>query len=88
MGQWDVPIVMGCYLVWLGLWTCLLYQAVHPLIGVVAWGVALAQITWHYQLIKSRGRDTCFRAFRMNHWLGFTAFAALCASALFAKLGN
>ena len=82
MGQWDVPIVMGCYLMWLSLWTILLYRTVLPMIGAWALGLAVLQIAWHYRLIRTRERDTCFRAFRMNHWLGFTAFAALLISAL------
>ena len=35
---------------------------------------ALAQVAWHHRLIKDRTRDGCFKAFRQNHWLGFTVF--------------
>jgi 4-hydroxybenzoate polyprenyltransferase len=37
----------------------------------------LAQAAWHYGLIRSRSRDGCFKAFRLNHWLGFTVFAGI-----------
>ena len=36
--------------------------------------VAAAQAAWHYTLIKDRSRDGCFKAFRLNHWLGFAVF--------------
>ena len=38
---------------------------------------ALAQVRWHYRLIRDRSRDGCFKAFRLNHWLGFTLFAGI-----------
>jgi 4-hydroxybenzoate polyprenyltransferase len=41
--------------------------------------VALAQVIWHWRLIKDRTRDGCFKAFRLNHWLGFTVFAGTVA---------
>jgi 4-hydroxybenzoate polyprenyltransferase len=39
--------------------------------------VALAQVLWHFTLIRKRARDACFKAFRVNHWLGFTVFAGI-----------
>jgi 4-hydroxybenzoate polyprenyltransferase len=30
---------------------------------------------WHFTLIRDRSRDGCFRAFRLNHWVGFAVFA-------------
>ena len=43
-------------------------------LGVV---VVLAQVVWHATLIKDRTRDGCFKAFRANHWVGFTLFTAI-----------
>ena len=42
-------------------------------------GLALAAgiAAWHYTLIRERSREGCFRAFRLNHWLGFAVFAGL-----------
>ena len=37
--------------------------------------MAAAQAAWHWTLIRGRGREGCFRAFRANHWLGFAVFA-------------
>jgi 4-hydroxybenzoate polyprenyltransferase len=77
LGRADVPAVTGFYLVFLAIWTAALWAVVNP--GV--WGAmlvaALAQVVWHYSLIKDRTRDGCFKAFRLNHWLGFTVFAGV-----------
>jgi 4-hydroxybenzoate polyprenyltransferase len=39
--------------------------------------VAAAQAVWHYRLIRRREREGCFRAFRLNHWIGCALFAGL-----------
>ena len=77
LGDCDVAAVTSFYLVFLGIWTAALWGRVHP--GV--WGamliVALGQVVWHHRLIKDRTRDGCFKAFRLNHWLGFTVFVGV-----------
>lgn len=77
LGRADVPAITGFYLVFLGSWTALLWGQVNP----VVWGamllVALAQVVWHWRLIKDRTREGCFKAFRLNHWLGFTVFVGV-----------
>ena len=35
------------------------------------------QALWHFGMIYRRERAGCFRAFRMNHWLGATVFAGI-----------
>ena len=47
-------------------------------------GIALAavQALWHWRLIRERTREGCFKAFRLNHWLGFTVFAGVVAGYL------
>ena len=39
--------------------------------------IAAAQVVWHYLLIRDRSREGCFKAFRENHWLGFSVFAGV-----------
>jgi 4-hydroxybenzoate polyprenyltransferase len=39
--------------------------------------VAAAQAAWHFVLIRQRTREGCFKAFRLNHWLGLTLFAGV-----------
>jgi 4-hydroxybenzoate polyprenyltransferase len=41
------------------------------LLGLAA---AAVQAGWHYTLIRERSREGCFKAFRLNHWLGGTVF--------------
>jgi 4-hydroxybenzoate polyprenyltransferase len=74
LGRWDVTGVMAFYLIHLASWTWLglrLGLGRWFLLGIAA---ALAQVAWHYLLIKDRSRDGCFKAFRENHWLGFAVF--------------
>jgi 4-hydroxybenzoate polyprenyltransferase len=77
LGNRDVPLVMSFYLVFLAIWTAALWSSVNPW----AWGamlvVALAQVVVHHRLIKDRTREGCFKAFRLNHWLGFTVFVGV-----------
>ena len=40
-------------------------------------GVAAAQALWHSTLIRRRTREGCFKAFRLNHWLGFAVFCGV-----------
>ncbi len=80
LGRFDVAGVMMSYLLFLGLWAWLLRD--EPGFGVIALGLgaALAQAVWHWRLIRHRERDGCFKAFRLNHWLGFAVFAGVALS--------
>lgn len=44
---------------------------------LIVFVLTLGQVVWHWLLIRSRSREGCFKAFRLNHWLGFTLFAGL-----------
>lgn len=79
LGDADVPAITTFYLVFLGSWTAVLWGQVNPLVWAAMLLVALAQVAWHWQLIKDRTREGCFKAFRLNHWLGFTVFAGTVA---------
>jgi 4-hydroxybenzoate polyprenyltransferase len=77
LGRWDVAGVMGFYAAYLALWTWLglgLGLGGWFLLGIAA---AAAQALWHYTLIRARSRPGCFKAFRLNHWLGFAVFAGV-----------
>ena len=74
LGRFDVAAVMGFYAVHLGAWAWLglsLGMGGWFLLGMAA---AAAQAVWHFTLIRERDRDGCFKAFRLNHWLGFAVF--------------
>ena len=80
LGTRDVSAVMASYVVYLSIWALALVQYGVGAIFYIAFIPALAQVLWHYRLIRGRSRDGCFRAFRLNHWLGFTVFAGIAAS--------
>jgi 4-hydroxybenzoate polyprenyltransferase len=77
LGSWDVAAIMLFYLVFLGSWWWLLAEVPRSPWLWLAWGLALAQVAWHYTLIRQRSREGCFKAFRLNHWLGATVFAGV-----------
>jgi 4-hydroxybenzoate polyprenyltransferase len=82
LGRWDVVAVLSFYLVQLAIWS----WAIVPQPNAWAWWlgvvVVLAQVVWHATLIKDRTREGCFKAFRANHWVGFTLFAAVVAGSV------
>jgi 4-hydroxybenzoate polyprenyltransferase len=82
LGRYVVAGVMAFYAAYLGVWA-----VAGPRLGFgwayfgglsVAAGLAL----WHFALIRTRSREGCFRAFRLNHWLGFAVFAGVAVDAL------
>lgn len=79
LGRADVAAVMLCYAAYLSIWAIALAGRI-PLVAI-ALGVAAAtaQALWHYTLIRERNREGCFKAFRVNHWLGFAVFAGIVA---------
>ncbi|MEO7241531.1 MAG: 4-hydroxybenzoate octaprenyltransferase [Variovorax sp.] len=80
LGRFDVVAVMASYVTFLVLWTVASRtshaNAAGPLY-VTGLALALAQVIWHWRLIRERSREGCFKAFRLNHWLGFALFAGI-----------
>ena len=79
LGQWDVAAVMFFYVAFLAVWGVVLDASEKPLL-LVGLAVAALQAAWHFWLIKDRTRDGCFKAFRLNHWVGFAAFMGVALS--------
>jgi 4-hydroxybenzoate polyprenyltransferase len=80
LGQWDVAAIAGFYAAFLALWALLLDA---PERGAWLWAGlvgAAAQAMWHVWLIRDRSREGCFKAFRLNHWVGLSVFAGLVLS--------
>jgi 4-hydroxybenzoate polyprenyltransferase len=75
LGRWDVPAVMVFYSIYLVIWLLPLASIGRLAIILIVSAVAIVQVVWHYTLIRTRTREGCFTAFRVNHWLGFTLFA-------------
>ena len=80
LGRFDVTGVMLSYLIFLSIWAFALMERAQSAIFLIAIGLALLQALWHGWLIRKRERDGCFKAFRLNHWLGFTVFAGIALS--------
>ena len=77
LGRFDVAAVMAAYGIYLVSWSLLGRSLGLGRIFLIGMGIAALQAIWHYSLIRTRTRDGCFRAFRLNHWLGFTVFAGV-----------
>jgi len=79
LGQWDVAAVMFFYAVFFAVWGVVLEASDKPLL-LAGLAAAALQAAWHFWLIKDRTRDGCFKAFRLNHWVGFAAFVGVALS--------
>jgi 4-hydroxybenzoate polyprenyltransferase len=77
LGAYDVAAVMGFYAIHLLSWAWLLAPASLGWPFAVSLGLAGLQALWHFRLIRQRERAGCFKAFRLNHWLGATVFAGI-----------
>lgn len=82
LGRWDVAAVMVCYALYLLIWAWALAGRSSPVLWMGALALAAGQALWHGWLIRGREREACFKAFRLNHWLGFTVFAGVALSGL------
>jgi 4-hydroxybenzoate polyprenyltransferase len=82
LGRWDVPAIMAFYVVYLLIWSAV----VAPVLSSAWWWagvvVATGQVVWHFRMIRHRSRDGCFKAFRLNHWVGLALFAGIFAGLL------
>ena len=77
LGRFDVAAVMLSYLIFLAVWTVALWPVAQSAVYQAASLMALLQALWHGWLIRKRQREGCFKAFRLNHWLGMTMFVGI-----------
>ena len=77
LGRFDVAAVTLSYLIYLSIWALALTNNAQSDIYLIAIGIAGLQALWHVWLIRFREREACFRAFRLNHWLGLTVFTGV-----------
>ena len=81
LGRFDVAAIMLFYGIYMLIW---LFAGLPPAAGaikLIVFVLMSAQIIWHWQLIRHRSREGCFKAFRLNHWLGFTLFIGIAVAA-------
>jgi 4-hydroxybenzoate polyprenyltransferase len=77
LGRADVAVVMLCYGAALAIWALVMADRIPLAVILLTVAAAAAQALWHYTLIRDRSREGCFKAFRVNHWFGFTLFAGV-----------
>ena len=77
LGRWDVAAVMGFYAAYLLSWAILGRALGLGTVFLMGIATAAVQAGWHYALIRTRTREGCFKAFRLNHWLGFAVFVGV-----------
>ncbi|MCW5631053.1 MAG: 4-hydroxybenzoate octaprenyltransferase [Rhodoferax sp.] len=77
LGRYDVAAVMAFYAIHLVLWTVLVWPLVGSAWFILGVAVAAVQAAWHGWLIRDRQREPCFKAFRLNHWVGFAVFCGV-----------
>ena len=75
LGRFDVAGVMAFYAVYLVSWALIGRALGLGLVFLAGMAAAAVQVGWHFAWIRGRSREGCFRAFRLNHWLGFAVFA-------------
>jgi 4-hydroxybenzoate polyprenyltransferase len=80
LGRWDVPAIAVFYLAYLLSWAWLLDIESRGFWLGLGLAAAAAQVLWHLALIRDRSRDGCFKAFRLNHWIGLSLFAGVALS--------
>jgi 4-hydroxybenzoate polyprenyltransferase len=81
LGDHDVKAIMLFYAAYIVVWGCVLNATEQPWLAAGLLAAAL-QAAWHYVLIKDRTREGCFKAFRLNHWVGFALFAGVALNSL------
>ncbi len=77
MGRFDVLIISLCYLFYISFMAVAGVLYAYSAIYFIALAVAAVLALWFIALIRERKREDCFKAFRLNHWLGFTVFAGV-----------
>jgi 4-hydroxybenzoate polyprenyltransferase len=77
LGRFDVAGVMFSYAAYLAIWAALGLQLGLNWLYFAGLAVAAGIAGWHFTLISTRTREGCFRAFRLNHWIGFVVFVGV-----------
>ncbi len=85
LGRFDVAGVMAFYALFVAIWAVIGLRLHFG--GLYFSGLAAAALIalWHWTLIRDRSRDGCFRAFRLNHWIGFVVLAGIVADHAFRQ---
>lgn len=77
LGNLDIFAVALFYAIFLLIWGVALFKPPVLSVFLLALGSSSGQALWHVWLIRHRAREACFKAFRLNHWIGFTLFVGI-----------
>ena len=77
LGRFEVAAVMLFYAAYLVSWALIGRSLGLGAVFMLGMAAAAAQVAWHFTLIRQRSRDGCFKAFRLNHWVGFAVFCGV-----------
>jgi 4-hydroxybenzoate polyprenyltransferase len=77
LGRFDVLGVMAFYTAYLAIWAAIGRSLGLGKVFTAGIFIAAMQALWHFTLIRRRERDGCFKAFRLNHWVGAAVFAGV-----------
>jgi len=77
LGQYDVAGVAVFYALYLAVWATAGWRLGLGMFYLSGLAIAAAMAVWHIWLIRDRSRDGCFKAFRLNHWLGLAVFSGV-----------
>ena len=80
LGNLDIVAVALFYAIFLLIWSVALFKPPVLSIFLLALGLSSGQALWHVWLIRRREREACFKAFRLNHWIGVTLFVGIAGS--------
>jgi 4-hydroxybenzoate polyprenyltransferase len=82
LGRFDVPAVMIFYTAYLCVWAAIGARQGFGWAYFAGLTAAAGLALWHFTLIRNRAREGCFKAFSLNHWLGFAVFTGVVIDAL------
>jgi len=76
-GRFDVAAILACYAIYLVGMTAVGVAGSFGAFYYAGLGAALGCALWHWQLIRTRTREGCFKAFLHNHWFGLAVFVGV-----------
>jgi 4-hydroxybenzoate polyprenyltransferase len=79
LGKHDVAAVMVSHVIFLALMTVIGWWQFMGVLYYAGLAVAAVLVGYQYQLIRTRERDHCFKAFLNNNWIGCVIFLGLAA---------
>jgi 4-hydroxybenzoate polyprenyltransferase len=77
LGRFDVAGVMAFYFLFIAIWGVIGVRLHFGRFYFIGLGAAGLIALWHFTLIRGRTREGCFRAFRLNHWVGLVVFVGV-----------